>query len=248
MIGFASGALGSNEFGADTCLWAATGRAGGASTGVYQSFNLAEYVGDDAGAVAENRRRVVGLVGVGVDGLAVMGAVHDANVGVVSGGGVVAGVDALVTTSKGIALLALAADCVPLVLADARAGVISAVHCGWRGVGAGVVAAAVATMRELGAVSIEAVVGPAICARCYPVPAERTEYLRELVPTEVSGVACIDREGASFIDVRAGVSMQLALLDIGVQHVNACTNESTDLFSYRRDTVTGRQGMFICRT
>ena len=91
MIGFASGALGSNEFGADTCLWAATGRAGGASTGVYQSLNLAEYVGDDAGAVAENRRRAVGLVGVGVDGLAVMEAVHDANVGVVSCGGVVAG-------------------------------------------------------------------------------------------------------------------------------------------------------------
>ena len=136
----------------------------------------------------------------------------------------------------------------PLVLADARAGVIAAVHCGWRGVGAGVVAAAVATMRDLGAVSIEAVVGPAICARCYPVPAERTEYLRELVPTGVSGVACIDREGASFIDVRAGVSMQLVLLDIGVQHVNACTNESSDLFSYRRDAVTGRQGMIISRT
>ena len=248
MIAFASGTLGSSEPGADTCLWAATGRAGGLSTGVYESGNLAEYVGDDDWAVAENRRRAVGLVGVGVDCLAVMGSVHGASVGVVSSGGVVAGVDALVSTSKGIALLALAADCVPLVLADARAGVIAAVHCGWRGVGAGVVAAAAATMRELGAVSIEAVVGPAICAGCYPVPAERTEYLRELVPTEVSDVACIDRDGASFIDVRAGVSMQLVLLDIGVQHVNACTNESSDLFSYRRDTVTGRQGMIISRT
>ena len=248
MIAFASGTLGSSEPGADTCLWAATGRAGGLSTGVYESGNLAEYVGDDDWAVAENRRRAVGLVGVGVDCLAVMGSVHGASVGVVSSGGVVAGVDALVSTSKGIALLALAADCVPLVLADARAGVIAAVHCGWRGVGAGVVAAAVATMRDLGALSIEAVVGPGICARCYPVPAERTEYLRELVPTEVSGVACIDRDGASFIDVRAGVSMQLALLDIGVQHVNACTNESSDLFSYRRDAVTGRQGMIISRT
>ena len=248
MIAFASGALGSNELGAHTCLWAATGRAGGVSTGEYASLNLAEYVGDDPGAVAENRRRAVGLVGVGVDGLAVMGAVHGANVRVVSCGGVVPGVDALVTTSKGIALLALAADCVPLVLADARAGVIAAVHCGWRGVGAGVVAAAVATMRDLGATRIEAVVGPAICAHCYPVPAERTEYLRELVPTEVSSATCIDRDGASFIDVRAGVSMQLALLDIGVQHVNACTRESTDLFSYRRDTVTGRQGMIVSRT
>ncbi|NQW71157.1 MAG: laccase domain-containing protein [Actinobacteria bacterium] len=228
-------------------MWAATGRDGGASTGVYQSLNLAEYVGDDAGAVAENRRRAAGLVGLDVDGLAVMGAVHGASVGVVSCGGVVAGVDALVSASKGVALLALAADCVPLVLADARAGVIAAVHCGWRGVGSGVVAAAVATMRDLGAVSIEAVVGPAICAGCYPVPAERTQSLRELVPTEVSGVACIDRAGGSFIDVRAGVSVQLALLGIETHHVNACTNESTDLFSYRRDAVTGRQGMIISR-
>jgi len=228
-------------------MWAATGRDGGASTGVYQSLNLAEYVGDDAGAVAENRRRAAGLVGLDVDGLAVMGAVHGASVGVVSCGGVVAGVDALVSASKGVALLALAADCVPLVLADARAGVIAAVHCGWRGVGSGVVAAAVATMRDLGAVSIEAVVGPAICAGCYPVPAERTQSLRELVPTEVSGVACIDRAGGSFIDVRAGVSVQLALLGIETHQVNACTNESTDLFAYRRDAVTGRQGMIISR-
>ncbi len=247
MIAFASGALGSSAPGAGTCRWAATGRAGGVSTGNFQSLNLAEYVGDDPGSVAENRRRAVGLVGVGEEGLAVMGAVHGASVGVVSCGGVVAGVDALVSTSKGIALLALAADCVPLVLADAQAGVIAAVHCGWRGVGAGVVYAAVATMRDLGAVSIEAVLGPAICAGCYPVPAERTECLRELVSTDVSDVACIDHAGGSFIDVRAGVSMQLALLDIEVNHVNACTNEATDLFSYRRDTVTGRQGMIIGR-
>jgi len=247
VVAFASGVLGSNEPDTGTCRWAATGRAGGVSVGAYQSLNLAEYVGDEAGAVAENRRRAVGLVGLGADDLAVMGAVHSARVGVVSGVGAVAGVDALVTRSKGVALLALAADCVPLVLADDRAGVIAAVHCGWRGLGAGVVAAAVSTMRDLGAVSIEAVVGPAICARCYPVPAERTEDLRTLVTTEVSCVACIDRAGRSFIDVRAGVSAQLALLDIETQHVNACTSESTEFFSYRRDTVTGRQGMIICR-
>jgi YfiH family protein len=241
----ASGALRESPDGPGTALWAATGRAGGSSTGAYRSLNLAEHVGDEAGAVDENRRRAAGLVGLGSPDLAVMGAIHGAAVGVVSAGGAVPGVDALVTGSRGVALLALSADCVPLVLADPRTGVIAAVHCGWRGLSAGVVAAAVTTMSELGAVVIEAVVGPAICARCYPVPAERTASLRLALPSQISEVACIDRSGASFIDVRAGVSAQLAALGIGALHVEVCTHESTDLFSYRRDTVTGRQGMII---
>ena len=145
--------------------WAATGRAGGASAGSFESLNLAEYVGDEVQAVAENRRRLAGLVGLGTEDLAVIGAVHGAAVGLVTEGGPVDGVDALVTTSHGVALLALAADCVPLVIADSTAGVIAAVHCGWRGLGAGVVPATVAVMRDLGAVTLEAVVGRATRSR-----------------------------------------------------------------------------------
>jgi YfiH family protein len=225
--------------------WAASGRAGGASVGAFESLNLAEYVGDEAWAVAENRRRAASLVGLGAEDLAVMGAVHAAEVALVAEGGSVDGVDALVTTSRGVALLALAADCVPLVIADSRAGVIAAVHCGWRGLGAGVVSATVSVMRGLGAMTLEAVVGPAICAACYPVPADRVESLRRSLDGEVSDLACIERGGRSFIDVRAGVTAQLAALGIDPSHVPICTYESPDLFSYRRDTVTGRQGMII---
>ena len=225
--------------------WAATGRAGGASAGAFESLNLAEYVGDEVQAVAENRRRLAGLVGLGTEDLAVMGAVHGAEVALVTEGGPVDGVDALVTTSSGVALLALAADCVPLVIADSVAGVIAAVHCGWRGLGAGVVTATVSMMRGLGATRLEAVVGPAICAACYPVPADRVQSLRRSLDGDVSDVACIDRGGRSFIDVRAGVAAQLAALGIDPRHVPICTHESPHLFSYRRDTVTGRQGMII---
>jgi polyphenol oxidase len=175
--------------------WAATGRAGGASAGSFESLNLAEYVGDEVQAVAENRRRLAGLVGLGTEDLAVMGAVHGAEVALVADAGPVEGVDALVTTSSGVALLALAADCVPLVIADSVAGVIAAVHCGWRGLGAGVVAATVSMMRGLGATRLEAVVGPAICAACYPVPADRVQSLRRSLDGDVSDVACIDRGG-----------------------------------------------------
>jgi copper oxidase (laccase) domain-containing protein len=100
-------------------------------------------------------------------------------------------------------------------------------------------------MRGLGATRLEAVVGPAICAACYPVPADRVQSLRRSLDGEVSDVACIDRGGRSFIDVRAGVAAQLAGLGIDPRHVTICTHESPHLFSYRRDTVTGRQGMII---
>lgn len=240
-------AIESGEFGHSARLvsWAATGRAGGASAGAFASLNLAEYVGDEVSAVAENRGRVAGLVGLGTEDLAAMGAVHGAEVAVVTAGGPVDGVDALVTTSRGVALLALAADCVPLVLADSSAGIVAAVHCGWRGLGAGVVSATVSVMRGLGAMTLEAVVGPAICADCYPVPTDRVETLRRSLAVDVSGVACIERAGRAFIDVRAGVTAQLADLGIEPHQVAICTHESPDLFSYRRDTVTGRQGMII---
>jgi YfiH family protein len=240
-------AIESGEFADAATLvsWAASGRAGGASAGPFESLNLAEYVGDDPFMVVENRRRMAGLVGLGTEDLAVMGAVHGAAVALVTEGGPVDGVDALVTTSHGVALLALAADCVPLVIADSTAGVIAAVHCGWRGLGAGVVPATVAVMRDLGAVTLEAVVGPAICAACYPVPADRVESLRRSLDHEVSDVACIDAGGRSFIDVRAGVTAQLAAQGIDSTQIAICTHESPDLFSYRRDAVTGRQGMII---
>jgi len=240
-------AIESGEFedGARLVSWAATGRAGGASVGAFESLNLAEYVGDEARVVAENRRRLASLVGLGAEDLAVMGAVHAADVALVTEGGPVDGVDALVTTSSGVALLALAADCVPLVIADSRAGVIAAVHCGWRGLGAGVVSVTVSMMRGLGATRLEAVVGPAICAACYPVPADRVESLRRSLDGDVSDVACIERGSRSFIDVRGGVTAQLAALGIEPHHVPICTHESPHLFSYRRDTVTGRQGMMI---
>ena len=242
MLAIESGELGQSD---GVASWAATGRAGGMSVGAYSSLNLAEHVGDEAHAVEENRRRAAGLVGLGPEDLAVIGAVHGADVAVVSHGGRVEGVDALVTTSRGIALLALAADCVPLVIADPKAGVIAAVHCGWMGLGAGVVSATVRAMRGLGASRLEAVVGPAICASCYPGPADRAETLRRKLASEVGDLACLERGGQSFIDVRAGGTAQLAGPGIEPRQVAICTHESPDLFSYRRDTITGRHGMII---
>lgn len=208
-------------------------------------MNLAGHVGDDPGAVLANRRLAAAMLGVDAERLAVVNAVHGAGVAVVDHGGDVDGVDAVVTTSTGLGLLALAADCVPLALADPAAGVVAAVHCGWKGIGVGVVPATVDAMRRLGAAEISAVIGPHVCADCYPVDAERVEALRSTTEPFVADRACVRTQVGWSIDVGAGVRAQLRALGIPAESIGACTAESPGLFSFRRDRVTGRHAMMI---
>jgi purine-nucleoside/S-methyl-5'-thioadenosine phosphorylase / adenosine deaminase len=85
--------------------------------------------------------------------------------------GAAGGADALVTTAPGVLLTILTADCVPIVLHDPAAGVLACVHAGWRGTVAGVTAAAVAAMQDLGArpSGIVAGLGPAAAPGRYQV-------------------------------------------------------------------------------
>lgn len=221
--------------------WVATGRWGGVSAAPYDSLNLADHVGDLDSAVQANRRRCVEVAALPDHRLVVMQAVHGRAVAVVTAGGQVPGVDALVATRSGLALLALAADCVPIALADPDAGVIAAVHCGWRGLAADVVSAAIDQMRALGAGRISAMLGPSICGDCYEVPEDRIAQVRSAVGVEVADASLRGRH----IDVAAGVRAQLRAHGVDAETVPGCTAEDPALFSYRRDGVTGRQGMMI---
>ena len=107
-----------------------TTRAGGVSKPPYATFNLGDHVGDDPAAVSANRHRLVEAVGLGDDRLVWMNQVHSANIAVVDHGGTVDETDGLVTTVPRLALAVVTADCVPVLMADARAGVIAAVHAG----------------------------------------------------------------------------------------------------------------------
>jgi hypothetical protein len=209
----------------------------------FDGLNLALHVGDDPSAVLANRGIVARELTAGAAAVAAMNASHGADVAVVASGGEYDGVDGLVTTAPGLALLALAADCVTVALADPRAGLVGVAHCGWQGVGAGIVDAVVGEMAALGAKSISAVLGPHICWRCYPVSRERVEGLRARVTTEVAAAACLEVGDQSFIDVGAGVRAQLEALGVEVMRVGTCTAQTPTLFSYRRDHRTGRNGM-----
>jgi purine-nucleoside/S-methyl-5'-thioadenosine phosphorylase / adenosine deaminase len=218
--------------------FALTDRVGGVSAEPFAELNLAIHVGDDPGAVEENRRRVAGRLGLPVERVVFMNQVHGGDVAVVEGPWPAgpAAVDALVTRSRGTALAVLVADCVPVLLADPRAAVVGVVHAGRMGLLANVVGSAVAAMRDLGARDIIARVGPSVCSRCYEVP----EQLRASVTKAEPASWSTTRKGTPAVDVAAGVGAQLDRLGVDVQTLAGCTLEDTSLYSFRRDHTTGR--------
>lgn len=224
---------------------AITDRSGGVSAGAYAGLNLGGHVGDAPYAVRENRVRVAAEVGVDLDRLVFMDQCHGAEVAVITAkpeGPPV--VDGVVTAEPDLALAVLVADCTPVLLSDAPAGVIGAIHAGRPGMTKGVVAQAVSAMKDLGASRITAVVGPSVCGRCYEVPLQMREDAAAMSP-ESRAVSWI---GTPAIDVASGVVAQLR--DVGVDDitwVRGCAREDESLFSHRRDGTTGRFAGVIVR-
>jgi YfiH family protein len=218
-----------------------TTRAGGRSRAPYTSFNLSVGVGDEPAAVQANRARLRRELGVPVTFLRQVHGTEVATVTTPSGidDPDLEGTDALVTATAGIGIAVLAADCVPVLLADPAAGVVGAAHAGRVGAAAGVLPATVAAMAELGAeVSrIEVLLGPAVCGACYEVPAAMQAEVDAALP----GSAVRTRTGTAGLDIRAGLYHQLVAL--GVAKVGGdprCTREDRTLYSHRRDGRTGR--------
>lgn len=219
--------------------------AGGSSRAPYEWANLGSHVGDDPAAVVANRSALARELGVTPGQMAFMHPDHGRGVAVLTRGtGVEPGaevrdVDAIVTDRPGVALVALAADCVPVLLADPAAGVVAAVHSGWRGVAVDVVGAALDAMVGLGArpERIVAHLGPAICGSCYAVPAPRVDEVAAQRPEAVTRA----RDGQPALDLRVGIAARLRESGARVHMVGGCTAESQASYSHRRDGLTGRQ-------
>ncbi len=200
-----------------------TTRAGGVSAPPFDTFNLGDHVGDDPAAVAANRSRLAAAIGLGADRLVWMNQVHGDRVEVVDGpqsaavGGRV-GADALVTAVPGLALVVVAADCVPVLMADARAGVVAAVHAGRVGAQRGVVARAVQAMLTVGAhpADISALLGPAVSGRNYEVP----EPMADAVEAALPGSRTTTSTGTPGLDLRAGIACQLKGLGISAIYID----------------------------
>jgi purine-nucleoside/S-methyl-5'-thioadenosine phosphorylase / adenosine deaminase len=223
-----------------------TTRAGGVSAPPFDSFNLGDHVGDDPAAVAANRARLGAAIGLGADRVVWMNQVHGDRVEVIDGprDTPVEDTDALVTGTPRLALAVVTADCVPVLLADARAGVVAAVHAGRVGAQRGVVARAVEAMLALGAqaADISALLGPAVSGRNYEVPAAMADEVEASLP----GSRTTSAAGTPGLDLRAGIACQLR--DSGVTAIDIdrrCTVEDPTLFSHRRDAPTGRLASLV---
>ena len=157
------------------------GRSGGVSAGAVAGLNCGLGSGDDPAKVETNRRRAADAIIAGAP-IASVHQIHSPDAIVVREAVPRAErphADALVTDRPGLLLGIVTADCAPVLLADAEAGVIGAAHAGWRGAVAGVTDRAIAAMISLGARAerIAAAVGPCIAQRNYEVDQDFVERL-----------------------------------------------------------------------
>ncbi|MFI2437335.1 peptidoglycan editing factor PgeF [Streptomyces sp. NPDC018693] len=228
--------------------FAFTDRWGGVSAAPYEELNLGGAVGDDPAAVRTNRELAAKSLGLDPARVVLMNQVHGADVAIVDEpwgpADEVPAVDAIVTARRGLALVVLTADCVPVLLSDPVAGIAAAAHAGRPGMVEGVVPAALRAMMELGAdpARIVARTGPAVCGRCYEVPEAMRAEVAAVEPTAYAETSW----GTPAVDVAAGVHAQLERLGVRDRERSpVCTLESGDHFSYRRDRTTGRLAGYV---
>ena len=216
-------------------------RDGGVSEGIYASLNCGLGSRDHPDAVIENRARVAAALGASQAGVVTLYQVHSATA-VVAEGPIgredLPRADAVVTRARGLAVGALAADCAPVLFADAEARVVAAAHAGWRGAVGGVLEATIAQMEKEGAARhrIHAAVGPCIGPQAYEVgPEFEAEFLRHDAGNAVFFHKPAPGARAHF-DLPGYVAARLRSAAVAsVEHQAPCTFESdSNLFSYRR--------------
>ncbi len=216
-------------------------RRGGVSTGPYRTCNLGDHVGDEPGAVAENRARVAAAAGLRAPTEWVwLDQVHGAVVHVTDGvPEAVPAADAAVTSTPGLPLVVVTADCAPVVIACDDA--IGVVHAGHRGLLAGVVERAVTQLGAMGFGPVRAFVGPCIRPAHYEFGADDLAGLVDHFGTEVASTTS---DGRPAFDIPTAVRVALVRAGVAPDDISdsgVCTASSTDTFSYRRDGTTGRQ-------
>ena len=215
-------------------------RKGGASSGVFHGLNCGQASSDQDRMVEINRTRVAQAMDAPVEALVTIKQTHSPDVVTLTSApdGLRTG-DAMVTATPGLVLGILTADCQPVLLADAKAGVIGAAHAGWKGARDGVLENTLDAMEALGAnrADITAVIGPTISQRNYEVGPELVEEFLDL-----------DRETARFFAGGTGDRAQFDLPGYGLwllrqagvgraEWIGHCTYaDEARFFSYRRAT------------
>lgn len=234
-----------------------TTRLGGTGEGDYAHCNLGGKTGDDPNHVLANRVALSNAInaklslvsqvhsGIAVDvdelfvmnrpfGFDVSGSKGETaqQVGEAADEPAVVEADGQVTAQKNVALGMFAADCLPVLMADAEAGVIGAAHCGRRGLQNGVIGATVEKMVAKGAKleRIVATLGPCICGDCYEVGGDIADEFDAQFP----GTFTLSRFGQPGIDIAAAALQELAKAGVPADNIvssRARVNAATQYLS-----------------
>ena len=228
-------------------------RGGGVSVAPFASLNMSATCGDDINAVRENRRRLALHLPAAAKWLRQS---HTAKIlcaeDIKDDDSAMA--DGVYAAESKVICAITIADCVPVLLCTADGAAVSAVHCGWRGLAAGIIANAAAALCAISSAPLVAWIGPAICARHYPVGAEVRAACCQSKADEDCFINCgggNDNGGDKFYADMVSLARR-RLLAAGAQSITEsgeCTCQNRrDYFSARRDgNKTGRMATVIWR-
>ncbi len=231
-------------------------REGGVSGGIYGSLNAGYGSGDDTEKVAENRARIAGTLGVDSERLLTVHQWHSADAVVADEPWDVRKPpegDAIVSDKPGIAVAVLTADCTPVLFSSVDGKVVGAAHAGWKGAFAGVLAATVARMKQLGASDIHATIGPTISQANYEVGPEYQAQFVGRDPALERFFIPSQKPSHFLFDLPGFVKSNLDGLGLAsIEDTALCTYaDEQRFFSYRRtvhrgEADYGRQLSAIC--
>lgn len=222
-----------------------TTRQGGISLSPYDSFNLAQHVGDQPEHVAANRQKLVNELGLKAEPCWLQQVHSQRVVDAAETRGVIVEADASVSRQPGTSCVVMTADCLPVLFCDQQGSVVAAAHAGWRGLADGILEATIQAM-QVDTADIMAWLGPAIGAQSYEVGEEVRQAFVPQVPGAESAFA-VTRESHWLMDLYQ--LARLRLLASGVKEIyggDYCTYSDRERFySYRRDGTTGRMASLI---
>lgn len=229
-----------------TVRTAVTLRSGGVSSGPYATLNLGDHVGDDAGHVAENRRRLQSGLQLPAEPRWLR-QVHGTQVAALDAPDPAAEADASWTTNRGVICAILTADCLPVLICDRDGRVVAAAHAGWRGLAAGVLEA---TVRALPVVPAQllAWLGPAIGPAAFEVGAEVRAAFIAADPAAAADFSA-NASGKFHADLFALARRRLRAAGVtAIYGGGLCTHgDARRFFSHRRDHLCGRMATLIWR-
>jgi len=223
---------------------AVTLRSGGLSKGVFQSLNPALHVNDNSETVLANRKAIAQMLNLPSNPIW-LEQVHSDRVIKIDKNTAVQQADASYTDQADVVSVVMTADCLPVLLASSDGTEIAAVHAGWRGLLAGVIANTAAMFKTD---NIIAWLGPAIGADCFEVGGEvKSSFINKSV--QFSSAFKQKSEEKYLADIYQLATIDLAALGITqVYGGGFCTvTDKERFYSYRRDGETGRMATFIWR-